>query len=58
MSSAISLVVAIAVLVAAFFQWWDVSYDGDLRTRPWVKVLLGGLIALLVVALVLLLSTL
>jgi uncharacterized membrane protein YidH (DUF202 family) len=30
--------VAIALLVASFFQWWDVTYDGHLKLRRRVRV--------------------
>lgn len=50
LSDLIALLVAIVVLGASFFQWWDVTYNGKLRTRRWVKVLLATLIAALVLA--------
>jgi hypothetical protein len=33
-SAIISLVAAILVLVAAFFQWWDITFDGKMLTDP------------------------
>ena len=46
-SALISILVAISVLVAGFFQWWDITYDGAMLTKPWVKILfLVGIILL------------
>jgi hypothetical protein len=53
----VSIVAALVVVAATYFQWWDVTFDGELRIRRWVRfVLLPGVIALLVVAGILLLS--
>lgn len=43
-SSIISIVVAIIVLVASYFQWWDITYNGAMTTRRWIKILFGLLI--------------
>lgn len=56
LSALISLVVAITVLVASYFQWWNITYDGKMFTKSWVKVLFGTLIVLLLVALILILQ--
>lgn len=53
-SALLSLVVAIVVLAASFLQWWEIGFDGALRTYAWVKRLFVVLIAVLVVAAVLL----
>jgi hypothetical protein len=52
-AAVLSAVSAISVLVAGFFQWWDVGYNGQLRTRGWVRVLFVCLIVLNLVILVL-----
>jgi hypothetical protein len=54
-SACISLVVAIAILAASFRQWWDISYNGQMITRPWVKILFVVAIATLILALALIL---
>lgn len=38
---------AAAILIATFFQWWDIEYDGGMRLRRWAKVVL--LAALLII---------
>jgi hypothetical protein len=55
-SAITSLAVAAAVLVAGFFQWWDISFDGNMRTRTWVKVLFVVLLVALAVAAALVIS--
>jgi ABC-type enterochelin transport system permease subunit len=49
-SALISLAVAAAVLVAGFFQWWGITFDGKMRMRSWVKVLFVVLLVALCVA--------
>jgi hypothetical protein len=50
-SAFLSILAAIAVVGASYIQWWDVTTDGDLRTRKWVKLILfPGVLVLLVVA--------
>ena len=56
-SALISLVVAVVVLLASFRQWWDIGFDGEMRTRRWVKVLFGGCIISLVIAAVFLIAS-
>lgn len=51
LSSIISLFVGIAILSATYFQWWNITYDGDLKTRKWVKFMLGIFILLLLTSL-------
>ena len=53
LSSIISLIVAIAILSASYFQWWNVSWDGEMSTKTWVKVLFALGIILLFLALLL-----
>ena len=50
LSSLINILVAVSVLVAGFFQWWDITYDGAMITRPWVKTLFAALIILLLLS--------
>ena len=46
-SALISIFVAIVVLLAGFFQWFDITYDGGMITKTWVKILFLILIILL-----------
>jgi len=39
LSAIISLLVATVLLAANYFQWWDITWDGSMKTRKWVKVL-------------------
>jgi len=52
-SSIISLIVAFIILAASFLQWWDITVDGTLITRRWVKILLLICIVMLSVAFIL-----
>ena len=54
-SAIVSTLVAISILIASFFQWWDITYDGGMRTRSWVKVLFSICIVILIVSLCLIL---
>ena len=36
--SLISLSVALIVIIASFFQWWNITYDGNMNTKKWVKI--------------------
>ena len=49
-SSIICLIVAVVILFANYFQWWDVAYDGGMVTKKWVKVLFGINILFLIIA--------
>lgn len=53
-SALLSLGVAIVVFSASFFQWWDICYDGKMRTKLWTKILFGVCIVALIYAVVLL----
>jgi hypothetical protein len=55
-SSLISFIVAIIVLLASFFQWWDITYDGKMNTKKWVKILFVVLMAALLTAGILILT--
>ena len=48
-----SLSVAISILLANYFQWWDITYDGQMKTRKWVKILFSICIILLFMAIIL-----
>jgi len=48
LSALISIFVAIVVLLVGFFQWWDITYDGAMVTKTWVKILFFILIGLLI----------
>ena len=54
-SATLSLLVAITVLAASYRQWWNISYNGGMKTKRWVKVLFAILLSILIVALTLLL---
>ena len=53
-SSILSLLTSIIILAASYFQWWDLTYDGTMITRKWVKFLFAVLILLLLLATLLL----
>jgi hypothetical protein len=38
-SALISLASTLVILIATYFQWWDISYNGTMATKKWVKVL-------------------
>lgn len=46
----ISLLVAISILLANFFQWWNITYNGGMKIKGWVKLLLCVGIILLVLS--------
>ncbi len=48
-----SLVASISVLAAAFFQWWTITYNGQMLTKAWVKAVLASALLLNVGALAL-----
>lgn len=50
LSSLISLIVAIVILGASFFKWYDAAWNGAVLTKAWVKWLLAICIAALFVA--------
>jgi len=54
LSAIISLVVAIIILVANYFQWWSITYDGGMVMSLWVKILIAILIVALALSLYLL----
>ena len=54
-SSIISLAVAIIVLMVNYLQWWNITYDGGMIMKFWVKILFIILILFLMFALFLLL---
>ena len=41
LSALVSLGAAAAIVVATFFQWWTLLWDGGMRLRWWVRILLG-----------------
>ncbi len=47
-SSLISLLVATIILVASFFQWWNITYNGKMITKKWVRALFVILIIALI----------
>lgn len=53
----LAAVASMSVLVAGFFQWWDVTWGGKLVTRGWVKVLFAVLLAVQVVVVGLVIAT-
>jgi hypothetical protein len=40
LSALISLGAAIVIVGATFFQWWDITYNGGMVMRGWIRVLL------------------
>jgi len=53
-SSFLSLLVALAVLLANFFQWYDLTYWGKLRLKRWALGLLVICVLVLVASICLL----
>jgi hypothetical protein len=51
----LSALAGISILVASYFQWFDITYDGRAPLRWWPKVLFALMIALQVVAVIFLL---
>ena len=54
LSSFISIFVALVILAASFFKWYDVAWNGPALLREWIKWLFGACIVLLLIATVLL----
>ena len=54
LSSFLSLLVALAVLLANFFQWYDLTYWGKLRLKRWALGLLVICVLVLVASISLL----
>lgn len=38
-SALISIIVAIIILISNFFQWWNITYNGKMITKRWVKLI-------------------
>ncbi|MBI2590968.1 MAG: hypothetical protein HYW33_03820 [Candidatus Blackburnbacteria bacterium] len=55
LSSALSLLTSIIILVASFFQWWNITYNGQMMIKKWVKYFFAICILLLIISLILLL---
>lgn len=49
-SSLISLFVALIIVAASFFQWWNITYDGKMQTKLWTKVLFFICVVLLILS--------
>jgi hypothetical protein len=52
-SSIISIAVAITILISSFFQWHDITFNGKMLTRKWIKLLFSLMIVFLLIALLL-----
>jgi hypothetical protein len=44
--------VGISILIAGFFQWWSITFNGRMVLHRWVKALFVALIAAQVAAMV------
>lgn len=55
-SSIISLSVAISILIASYFEWWDITWNGKMITKKWVKLFFFILIVCLIIALILIIK--
>ena len=53
-SAIISLVVAIIILSVSYFQWWDITWDGKMVFKKWLKILFAFSIILLLMSLIIL----
>lgn len=52
LTALMSLLAAITIVTASFFQWWDVRVNGEVHSKRWVKVLFAVVLAMLYLALV------
>jgi len=50
LSSFISIFVAIVILAASYFKWYDTAWNGAVLLRKWVKRLFAVCIVLLLIA--------
>lgn len=53
LSAILSLTTSVVILIASFFQWWNITYNGQMLTKKWVKVLFIFCIAVLSISLLL-----
>ncbi|HXF36127.1 MAG TPA: hypothetical protein VNO17_02975 [Actinomycetota bacterium] len=47
LASILSTVAALIIVIATFFQWWDIKFNGAMRLRRaarWVLVLVAALL--------------
>lgn len=49
-SAILSIIVAIIILVSNFFQWWNITYDGTMITKKWVKIVFVISIVVLIIS--------
>lgn len=56
-SALLSAAAGISILVASFFQWWSITYNGGMIVRRWAKLLFVALIVVQAIALVLALTS-
>lgn len=47
-SALLSLITAFIILVASFFQWWNITWDGNMELKQWVRVVFIICVALLI----------
>jgi len=46
-SAILTLLAAIAILFAGYFQWRDITFNGKMNARLWVKIIFGVCIVVL-----------
>ena len=46
----ISIFIALVILLASYFKWYDVTWNGSVLLRKWVQWLFGVCIVLLLIA--------
>lgn len=51
LAAILSTAAALVIVVATWFRWWDITMDGGMRARPWVRVMVALVSVELVVAL-------
>lgn len=51
LSSILSIIVALVILCASFFQWWNITWNGGMLTKIWVKFIFVFCIILLIISL-------
>ena len=55
-SSILSLFASLIILTVSFFQWWDITYNGKMITRKWIKFCFAVCIFLVLISLILIIK--
>lgn len=57
LSALLSLLAAVVIALASFWQWWGITWDGGMPLKPWAKVMLAAVVLLLLSAICVLLRS-